>query len=148
MSDLEQVLRSSLEKATVRFAQAKRDLNDAVASLKEDVMKITKGRASLSLEEVEEQEAFSRFVLCLVPGKMPLEMEALGRVVLYGFTIPTLGYPIAVHARLATIVNFGGNPIASPADRQALQAFFREIAANPDSVLVTSLAHYLRRMDK
>jgi hypothetical protein len=164
MVDFGKVLAQTLRSANAAFDQADRDLHEVVSAVGGSLEKITDGAVQLLLVRYAEalEGCFYRLILASgrLSGLHPQAAKAQPHseshrmrvaaasgvyreesVVAY-LRVPTTGYPIWI-ASLPEGLS-GGGPQRPAEDRAQLEEYFKELASNPDSRLV-SLTTFLVR---
>jgi hypothetical protein len=136
MIDFEQALKEVILGKNEKFLVADSDLHTEVAAASQALGRISKGKASLVLEPVQESEEGITYRLMLTAKDYADEVGA--------FTVPSDGYPIIA---VPTVQPYHAeqekkNPLNN---KEALRGYFVSMASNPDSPLVMKLAFVIRR---
>lgn len=133
MPTLEDLLRASLQGANRQHNEADAALHREVVAAARAVEAVTDGRATLRLIRSAEDRTATGYDLCVVAsdGSEPRKIDS--------FTVTARGYPILRHTDLIETAQ----EALHSAD--AVNDYFRKLAADPDSLLVAYLGYYTRQ---
>jgi hypothetical protein len=137
MPTIEELLRTSLQGATIEFDQAVKDLRNEVKSASSAVETITDGLATLSVAKVEDTADSAVYRVNFVMGRDKREVQA--------FVVPIKGYPITVYDSVRSIDSI--LPGTKVKDGAELHQAFEKMAEDRTSPLVILLAYVLRNKD-
>jgi hypothetical protein len=133
----EELLRASLEGVNARFTVAEDDLIREAAEAAQGVERLTDGKATLTLQRIDETPKGVFYGLLLGPRGAGREIMA--------FRLHPAGYPIMVAGNSADIPERSWRQID---DRSKLSGLFSELASAPGSPVVVGVAYLLRRKSR
>lgn len=132
---LEEKLKSTLEGLNRGFFEADEDLHRQVFAANEAIDKITNRKVTLKLERHIEEDNGVGYHFRIQSGDMS---SSVGY-----FYVSTRGYPIFYARNDHAFRNKAA--VTSLNDRTALSDLFSDLATNPDSPLIQSVAFFMRR---
>jgi hypothetical protein len=139
MPTFEEMLKAALSGYEANNRAADLDLHHQVAEAAKAVEAISDGRASLSLVRQKETENHTVYSLVLTNEQIHSQQE------LMAFRVSARGYPIDVAPGAELLLKGPSSEAEQVNDRDQLETLFADLASNPDSSLVVTLAYILRR---
>ncbi len=134
MSSFRDTLRRTILGATEAHRVASAELHQSVRDAAISIEELTDGKARLELENAGESGRGSHYFLRF--------LDPRGVHVIDSFIVPSTGYPIQL-----TDANWHAIKEGRLQNRAEIEAHLTEMAANPESELVTHLGILLRSME-
>jgi hypothetical protein len=135
MPTFEEALRNNIKGPPEAYRVADFDLHQEVLQASDATARVTDNAYRLSIVRVGSPTDGAAYVLVLE------DTRSLRTTPIDAFLVPMRGYPVFAVGHGGEQIDFRNG--ASLKDREAIHDYFNELAANPDSELVTRLAMQL-----